>query len=57
MTPRAELEAAVAKAEADWRRAGEDLNRAEAARAKAHADWDKEAADRRRADSDRRAAL
>ena len=45
MSKRTELEAALAKAEADWRKANDVLDKAEAARTKAHSDWDKAVAD------------
>ena len=56
MTKRAELEAARAKAEADWGRANEELEHARAGLIKTNADWDKVVNDRRRADTDRRKA-
>ena len=54
MSTRAELEAALAKAEDDWRRANDDMEQAQAGRAKANADWNKVDADRRKAVADRR---
>ncbi len=56
MSIRADLEAAIAKAEDDWRRAHEDLDRARAARAKVDLDWDKVGAGRRRRCASRRNA-
>jgi hypothetical protein len=50
MTTRAELEAALAKAEADWRRASDELDGAQEVRAKANADWDQQVAERRTED-------
>ena len=54
MSTRAELEASVAQAEADWRRARDGLDKAQAERAKANAAWDKVLSDRRKARTDRR---
>jgi hypothetical protein len=54
MTTRAELEAAVARAEAKWRAARHDLDLAQAELAKASAVWDQSIADRRKASTDRR---
>src|ERR1039457_4754773 len=51
---RKELEAALATAEADCRRANDDFHKAQADRAKANADWDKVVTDRLKADVDRR---
>jgi hypothetical protein len=56
MSTRAELEAALAKAESDWRRAGENLDRKQAERARANDEWAKADADRRRAATERRKA-
>lgn len=63
MSTRAELEAALAKAQADWRQANDELDKAQADRAKANAVWDslitgqrKDELDQRRADADRRKA-
>lgn len=56
MTTRAETEAALARAEADWRRTNDDLVKAQAKLAKANAGWDKVVADRRKGDTDRRKA-
>ncbi len=49
-----DFEAALAKAEVDWRRANDDMEKAQAERAKASADWGKVDADRRKAVADRR---
>lgn len=54
MSARFELEADLAKAEADWLRAKADLDRAQANLAKANADWDWIGTDRRKAGTDRR---
>jgi hypothetical protein len=54
MLTRAELEAALAKAEADIREARDDLDRALPELAKANADWEKVADHRRKAGADRR---
>ena len=54
MFTRAELETALAKAEADIRKAREDLGKVQAERAKANAAWDKLVGDRRKTDFDRR---
>ena len=54
MATRAELEAALERAEADWRKAVEELGKAQASQAKASADWDKVVSERRKADTDRR---
>ena len=54
MNTRAELEATLEKAEAEWHRASDELDDARAEEARAHACWDKVVADRRMADTDRR---
>lgn len=54
MSTRAELEAGLAQAEADWRRARDSLDKAQAERAKAIAAWDKVLNDRRKTSTDRR---
>jgi multidrug resistance efflux pump len=56
MSTRAEFEAALAQAEADWARANEALEQARARLIEANADWDQVVSDRRRADTDRRKA-
>ena len=56
MIKRKELEAALATAEADCRRANDDFHKAQADRAKANADWDKVVTDRLKGDLDRRKA-
>ena len=56
MSIRADLEAAVAKAEDDWRRANEDLDKARSVRAKVDLDWDKVGTGRRRRGANRRNA-
>ena len=54
MCTRAQLETALAKAEADIRNASEDLGRLQAECAKANTAWDKLVNDRRKMDFDRR---
>ena len=54
MSTRAELEAALQKAEADWRAASYDLDMAQAERTKANANWDQLITDRRKTVTDRR---
>lgn len=63
MHTRTELDAALAKAEADWRRASDELVRAQAARVEANHNWDtlvtvqhEQEVDRRKASRDRRSA-
>lgn len=56
MNTRAELEAALARAEADWRRARDDMDKARAALASANTGWDKVVSDRRQAPVERRKA-
>jgi len=54
MRTRAELEAALAKAEADWRRASERLDQRQAERGEANEEWSRLSADRRGGGGDRR---
>ncbi len=54
MTTRAILEAALAQAQGDWRRAKDELDQAHARRARTKAEWDNVVSDRRKAESDRR---
>ena len=54
MSKRSELEAALAKAGADWRKANDNLDKEEAERTKAHTAWDKAFNERRYAGADRR---
>ncbi len=54
MSKRVELEAARARAEADWRSANNHLVESRAKLAEANAGWDKVVADRRKTDTDRR---
>ena len=54
MFTRAELETALAKAEANVRKAREDLGKVQAERANANAAWDQLVNDRRKTDFDRR---
>lgn len=54
MTTRAELEAALAQAQADVRKAAQDLDEARGRRVAANAKWDKVVEDRRKAHRDRR---
>jgi len=57
MSTRAELEAALANAEANWRRASERLDKTQAERARANEEWVLAHADRRGAGGDRRRSL
>jgi hypothetical protein len=54
MSTRAEVEAALQKAEARWHAASNDLALAQAERTKANAKWDQLIADRRKTVTDRR---
>lgn len=63
MSTRAELDAALAKAEAGWRNANDELEEVQSARARATANWDnvvkfqhRQEVDRRRTGPDRRRA-
>lgn len=56
MSTRIELEAVLAKAQADWQRARDDFDKAQADLARANADWGKVVTDRRKAGADRRKA-
>lgn len=56
MRKRAELEAALAHADAGWCRANKDLDLALAGLIAANADWDKVVSERRKTGSDRRKA-
>ena len=57
MSTRAELEAALARSEIQWRSAHEDFDRANAKLAKANAGWDMVVTDRRSTVTDRRKAV
>lgn len=54
MNTRAELEAALAKAQADWRWANDELDKAQTDRAKANAAWDEFVTGRHAVDADQR---
>ena len=54
MSTRAELEATLAKAEADWRRANERLEQRKAEHGKANDAWLRASAERRTGNGDRR---
>lgn len=54
---RAELEIALARAETEWRRSNDDLDKAKAKLAGANAGWDMIATDRRSTATDRRKAI
>ena len=56
MSTRAELEAALVKAEADWRRASEQLDKTQAERTRANEAWVLAHGERRDGGSDRRGA-
>ncbi|MFH1602642.1 MAG: hypothetical protein ABIH03_01900, partial [Pseudomonadota bacterium] len=56
MSVRAELEAALAAAEANWRKASEHLDKVQTERARANAEWDRIVNDRRSGSGDRRKA-
>lgn len=54
MSARVELEAALARAQAEWRRANDEMDRVQADRAKANAIWDEIVASQCKADANRR---
>jgi hypothetical protein len=56
MSTRAELEAVIAQAEAEWLKANDEIGKAQAVRATANANWDRVITAQRKVDSDRRTA-